>query len=469
MRLSRHLIHEILLEMKTMTEKKEEAKKISRRRALKYGGAAVVVAAAVAGGAYYYITSPPPTATPTATATATLTATPTVTPTQAGTIKIGFVDGLTGPAYYGTAEELRGARIATTMENAAGGALGRQVELVIADDQSDPLVGVSAMQRLIQENNVVGFTGQYYSFVSLPEMDVVHKAHLPWVNTGGSSDTLRLKHYEEVFFIAAPTSLLVLPSQGILKALSQAGKVHSAAAIVATDEFDQNLWGPIKQTIDAAGINLVVDTVDINDQDFTSTLLKYKSSTPRPDILIPLVASKAVLLIVKQAKSLGLAPTVQTPYVVEAAQQIPVINEYWNVVGDAGLYWATPATFLPATHRKLLPLGDQFVQAYTKAYGIAPTDSDFDGFDSVYAFVEAVKLAGSTDPDKIISALETINIPGTRVNLTFPSQPENPWEYHNIPRQYCVSQFQQLNQVWDDTPIVWPPELATGQLIAPTS
>lgn len=102
---------EILLEMKTMTEKNEEAKKISRRKALKYGGAAVVVVAAVAAGADYYLTRPTPTVTPTVTSTATPTTsvmssatTSTMVPLYTGSASLSFwnmpfVTGEVSPAY----------------------------------------------------------------------------------------------------------------------------------------------------------------------------------------------------------------------------------------------------------------------------------------------------------------------------------------------------------------------------------
>jgi branched-chain amino acid transport system substrate-binding protein len=76
------------------------------------------------------------------------------------TIKIGGLAPLSPPGGVQTGESLRdGMILAVEQLNAAGGLLGKKVDLVVEDTSGVPEKGVAAFERLASKENVVAVTG----------------------------------------------------------------------------------------------------------------------------------------------------------------------------------------------------------------------------------------------------------------------------------------------------------------------
>jgi branched-chain amino acid transport system substrate-binding protein len=74
-------------------------------------------------------------------------------------IKIGVVTPLSG-TYAGIGQQVRwGLELATKEVNAAGGIMGRQVELIFEDEEANPSVAVQKADKLFQVNKVDFLTG----------------------------------------------------------------------------------------------------------------------------------------------------------------------------------------------------------------------------------------------------------------------------------------------------------------------
>ncbi|GGF58428.1 amino acid ABC transporter substrate-binding protein [Azorhizobium oxalatiphilum] len=84
-----------------------------------------------------------------------------------GTLKIGLLAPLTGTGGPYGKEEEQGAKAAAELINAAGGVLGRKIEIVVADDESTPTAGVAAARKLIDVDQVAAITGVWSSAVAL--------------------------------------------------------------------------------------------------------------------------------------------------------------------------------------------------------------------------------------------------------------------------------------------------------------
>ncbi|MBO0145192.1 ABC transporter substrate-binding protein [Agrobacterium sp. Ap1] len=108
---------------------------------------------------------------------------------QDGPIKLGLLapfSGSGGP--YGKEEE-EAARAAVDLINDAGGVLGRKLELVVADDETQPTVGVSAARKLIDVDKAASIAGVWSSAVALAIKPIaVEKGVLLTVN--GSADEI---------------------------------------------------------------------------------------------------------------------------------------------------------------------------------------------------------------------------------------------------------------------------------------
>ena len=60
-----------------------------------------------------------------------------------------------------------------------------------------------------------------------------------------------------------------------------------------------------------------------------------------------------------------------------------------------------------------------FIEAYTKRFGASPSYAGYSTFDEVHIIADAVKRAGSTDPDKIVAAMEKTDYVGVMGRVKF--------------------------------------------------
>lgn len=108
---------------------------------------------------------------------------------QDGPIKLGLLapfSGSGGP--YGKEEE-EAARAAVSVINEAGGVLGRKLELVVADDETQPTAGVAAARKLIDVDGVVSIAGVWSSAVALAVKPIaIEKGVI--LTTNGSADEI---------------------------------------------------------------------------------------------------------------------------------------------------------------------------------------------------------------------------------------------------------------------------------------
>lgn len=445
------------------------SKKITRRKAIGAIGA-VAAAAIVGGGAYEYFSSQaPPSAASSSTAamssSAAMSSTAAASSSAAG-IPVGFIGALSGAAYYSGESQLQGTQLAISMVNKAGGVLGgKPLQLVIGDDQSDPSVARGVVTRMIEQDNIVALTGEYYSYMARSYLDVVDAAGTPFLDQGTSADDIRKKFEPNHFFFSAPNAGQTSGGINLVIQLYQLGKIKHVQAIFTSDESSKNVWDLFSKAFDTAGVPYKVDIVDLNTQDFTSQILAYKSATPRADMLVTGINSAADFLFIKQALSAGLAASTATPYVLEVDGTSEFAPEYWSVVGPAGQYWTSSDYALPPATVGLTPLGKQFESQYVSAYNIEPNNQSFYALDAVTALAAAINAAGSTDKNAIIQALRNMNMPGGLWPLTFP-ETQTPW-WHTPSIPMGVTQFQQVNQDFLLTPAVFPPQVAKAPVVTP--
>jgi ABC-type branched-subunit amino acid transport system substrate-binding protein len=99
---------------------------------------------------------------------------------QGATIKIGVPAPLSGSSANAGTDIVNGAKLAAARINAAGGVLGKQIELVPEGDACDAQTAVQAAQKLV-DAGVVAVAGGYCSSAALPESTTFHRAEIPYV------------------------------------------------------------------------------------------------------------------------------------------------------------------------------------------------------------------------------------------------------------------------------------------------
>ncbi|KXF74690.1 branched chain amino acid ABC transporter substrate-binding protein [Paramesorhizobium deserti] len=195
---------------------------------------------------------------------------------QAEQIKLGFI----GPLSGGNAQQGLGARngflLAVEQANAAG--YPYEVEAVVLDDASDPSVGVSAAQKLVNDPAVVGATGHWNSPVALATMPVFNRAQMPFIIWGAVSPKITEQNLPNVTRV---TPTLVNENKPLAEAIIKDGKVKKIAIISDTTDYGVANTKWFTEFFTAAGGEIVSsDAAAVGTTDFRAMLTTAKAAAP---------------------------------------------------------------------------------------------------------------------------------------------------------------------------------------------
>src|SRR3954468_19822639 len=122
---------------------------------------------------------------------------------DSGPIKIALVDAQSGQLSSLGAWELKGAKLAVTEWNKAGGINGRQIQLDVFDDQGDPTVGTNVARKIASEG-YLAMIGTAESAVTIAMAPTLKQSEIPNITSGQSPGLVALK--SEFLFLNGPTS-----------------------------------------------------------------------------------------------------------------------------------------------------------------------------------------------------------------------------------------------------------------------
>lgn len=379
------------------------------------------------------------------------------------TIKIGALAPLSAPGSVTGGTAMRAAmEIAVDEVNAAGGVLGKPVELVLVDTEGLPERGTAAMERLINQENVVGVVGEYHSAVGLTAKEVAHENHVPTIFSETWNDNITAVKYPEVFRVAPLSSEVAALDANFINSLGVSKVVimteNTGYGIPAAEDTTDQL--------SSRGIDAVTFSADLGTQDFSAIIERIKAENP--DLILVLLTGETSYNFEQQAAEAGIGP-----------QDVPMICN--QVADDAQAFWTNVPDGSLCFYRKVgLPpaLYTEQTQAFADKYeaktGRATTESyAMEAYDSLNLMAMAINAAGSTDADAIISALEGIQYDGALGHITFPYGTNNAppadlgdkW-WHQFPDFAAVfMQYQEPNQ--QNAVVVFPENLKTADPMLP--
>jgi len=194
---------------------------------------------------------------------------------QSATIKIGMCVPVTGPAAEQGLWAQNGAKLALAAVNKAGGVLGKQVELVIEDDQTTNPGIVLAFSKLAAQDDIVGFLGSIRSTQVHAMAPDVSKLGKP-VMIGGTDPTLTHMGNQWLFRFRPNDSYSgrVIADYGV----NTLGK-KKWAIVHSTDAFGTAGGKALAGALEKLGTPAVLDQGYANQsQDFTPVVLAVKQS-----------------------------------------------------------------------------------------------------------------------------------------------------------------------------------------------
>lgn len=304
-------------------------------------------------------------------------------------IVFGLVDEVTGPQAEAGLLQAQGAKLAVDEINAAGGILGRQVELRIEDNQSTNPTTVLAYNKLV-EAGVVAVIGPLRSTQVQAASPTIAKSKIPAL-IGGSDPSLTKVNNPWIFRVR-PNDLYsskVMAEYGIkeLKKLKWA-IVHS------TDTFGSGGKTALVDALKARGIEpVLIQGYTSNSQDFTPIVLQIKKSGA--DIIGSYMTnSPDVGIFARQLRQLG----VQTEWIGSTSV---VTETAMKLAGEA--LWGVHSVADFATEANDESRG--FAKRYRARHGLEPDLYSACTYASVYLLKHAIEQAKSTKAEAIRNAL----------------------------------------------------------------
>jgi branched-chain amino acid transport system substrate-binding protein len=284
-----------------------------------------------------------------------------------------------------------GVKLAAEEINAAGGVLGRKVELVI-EDSVNPQTASAKAERLIERDKVAMIIGEISSASALAIGQVANRTKTVFINTGANSDALRGASCNPyMFHIEAANSMMVTAVGTYLKNenMIKGKKWYSLTADYA---FGHDLFKVAKKFVTENGGEFIgEELVPTDATDFSPYLLKIRQA--RPDIVASNLAGNQITNFIKQYAEYGL-PFPITGFGFDTA--VAWGAGKGNFSGIWPLIWH---------HMVDTPSSKRFVESFTKAYGKPPENQCWGDYNSLKIVAQSFTEMKSADPQKLAEHL----------------------------------------------------------------
>jgi branched-chain amino acid transport system substrate-binding protein len=355
------------------------------------------------------------------------------------------------------------AQLAADEINAAGGLDGRKIEIFSYDNHSSAAESVRAFQRAVNEDHVNAVIASYVSEVVLALEPWTGRLKTVMITPGAASDVITqniAKDYDHLKYTfhgyATSTSIAEATCAAAKDLLVDHLKMTSAVVMSEDAAWTTPLDAEYLKCLPNIGLK-VLDHIRVSPDTTDFTPIFNKIEGEKPDVIITGISH------------VGVQPTVQWKQ-----QQVPIPmfgvssqasnSSFWNDTNGAVegvLYQAFSGPDVAVTP-KTLP----FVAAFQKRYGNFPSYCGYTAYDEVFYIADAIKRAGSTDPDKLVEALEKTDYVGTIGRVQFKGR-DTPYPHALKIGPGTITglmlQWQSGKQV-----NLWPVDVANGKLKFPS-
>jgi branched-chain amino acid transport system substrate-binding protein len=311
-------------------------------------------------------------------------------------IKIGVFEPMTGANAAGGAMEVEGIELANRLyPTVEVGGKTYTVQLVVVDNKSDKVEAATAVQRLIDRDKVQVILGSWGSSLSMAGGEIAKDAKIPIIGLSCTNPlvTLGNEYYFRVCFID--------PFQGVVMSNYAYNDLKAKTAVIVQEVSNDYSVGLAKFFSDnfkklTGDSNAILTTVNYNtgDQEFSAQLTTIKSLNP--DVIFAPGNYTESALVMKQARELGIT--------------VPIIGgDTWETpefidVGKEQVEGAVFSTFFDSEHAAS-PVAETFLKEYRGWKKAEPAAVTALGYDGYLVALDAMKRAGSIEPQKIRDAI----------------------------------------------------------------
>ena len=355
------------------------------------------------------------------------------------------------------------AQMAADEINAKGGVDGRKIEIVTYDNHSSSADSVRASQRAVNEDKVSAVIASYISEVVLALEPWAARLKTPMITPGAASNEITHAVHDNydknkyTFHGYLTSAALALSVCDAAKELLVDGKKMKTAVIMSEDAaWTKPLDIGYQECLPKIGLK-VLDHIRFSPDTTDFTPIFNKIEAAKPDVIITGISH------------VGVQPTVQWKN-----QQVPIpmfgissqatnstFAKDTNDAASGVLYQGVSGPGVAVT-----PKSVPFAEGFKTKFGNYPSYAGYTSYDEVYMIADAIKRAGSTDADKMVTALEKTNWEGTIGRIQFYGKEDK--FTHGL--KYGKGLITGLMLQWQDGKqiSVWPKEVAKGTLKFPS-
>jgi branched-chain amino acid transport system substrate-binding protein len=306
-------------------------------------------------------------------------------------VKIGISLPLTGDFSEPGKGIREGYEVWADQANAAGGMLGRKVELIFRDDASDPNRVTSDYESLITQDKVNLVFGPFSTRLVIPAAQVAESYNMLFVEPAGAAPEVFTQGFKRLFYAAPAVAndhynylaeyILALPTDQ---------RPKTAAYASLDDPFAKATAYGLRDKLASAGIKTVADEVYPPEAtDFG--VIAARVASKKPDLIVGGTQFEDSVGLVRALQELKVQPK------LAAFSTGPTLPEFPEAVKKAAEGVLSPVGWAASAK---LPGNQEFVEAHKKKFGREPSEDQANGYtvgQIVQAAVESVKCVDPTE------------------------------------------------------------------------
>ena len=322
------------------------------------------------------------------------------TPTLEGEVNVGVVFSLTGGAsVYGNTQQ-NGVLLAMEEINESGYLGDAELVFMIEDGGSDAETSISAMEKLVNEDEVVAVLGPTLSTQAFSADPIAQEAGVPVMGVSNTATGIT-DMGDYVFRDSLPESS-VIPgnlSQAVdLLGIETVGVLYSD-----DDDFSVSGYNVFSATLEELGIDVIgTETFQIGDTNFDAQLTNLVFE--EPDALVVSTLAAEATLLIQQARELGYTGPIlggngfNSPAIRETAGEDAngvIVGAAWHITNPSEINVA-------------------FVDMFEAAYSTSPDQFAAQSYTGAWLMATAIRCADSTDSEDIrdeLAAIEEFDSP----------------------------------------------------------
>lgn len=314
---------------------------------------------------------------------------------QAQTVKLAVIQELSGTGATAGTNAKNGIELAVKEINAAGGILGRKLETLVNDTQSNPGVAKGLATKAV-DDDVFAVLGPTFSGSVLVSMAETRRAEVPNF-TGGEASSITQQGNPYIFRTSF-TQASSMPK--VTRYIATTLKAKTVAVMFVNNDFGKGGRDAFVKSAEANGLKVVADiSTESGQVDFAAPVLRAKQSNA--DVLFAYTNEEESARALRELRKQGWSKPVIGETTLTGQKVIDLAGEAANgAIAHVGLTVDAPTPAMRA-----------FRSRFEKEYRYVSDHNGIKGYTSVYMLKAAIEKVGRFDRVAVAKALHGLTIP----------------------------------------------------------